>query len=188
MTRWRRDMGSVSVELAILMPAFLVLVALAVVGAEAEGRGRSGEGGAGMINVKGLHKRHGTLEVLRGINISVRPGEVAAIIGPSGGGKSTFLRCLNGLERFQGGTVCIDELTLEPGQAEAAREEVLRQIRRRVGMVFQSFNLFPHLSVIQNVIEAPIRDVHGDVVATVRARWLLSPAAPGAARPPTEAP
>jgi polar amino acid transport system ATP-binding protein len=109
-----------------------------------------------MIEVRGLVKFHGALEVLRGIDLSVGRGEVAAIIGPSGGGKSTFLRCLNGLERFQGGTVRIDEITLGCADDEAARRARLRAIRLRVGMVFQQFNLFPHRCVLDNVTEAPI--------------------------------
>jgi ABC-type polar amino acid transport system ATPase subunit len=96
------------------------------------------------------------LEVLRGISLTVARGEVAAIVGPSGGGKSTFLRCLNGLERFQGGSVTIDGLRLDAAMTETARAASLRQIRRRVGMVFQGFNLFPHRSALQNITEAPI--------------------------------
>jgi ABC-type polar amino acid transport system ATPase subunit len=109
-----------------------------------------------MIKVESLVKRHGTLEVLKGICLQVAAGEVAAIIGPSGGGKSTFLRCLNGLERFQGGSVTIDQWSLGPDLAETTRATLLGQIRRQVGMVFQSFNLFPHLNVLANVTEAPI--------------------------------
>jgi ABC-type polar amino acid transport system ATPase subunit len=109
-----------------------------------------------MIDVRDLLKRHGDLEVLRGVSIQVARGEVAAIIGPSGGGKSTFLRCLNGLERFQGGSVSIDGLVVDPGVCDRDREVVLGRIRRKVGMVFQAFNLFPHRTVLQNVMEAPI--------------------------------
>jgi polar amino acid transport system ATP-binding protein len=109
-----------------------------------------------MIDVCDLVKRHGTLEVLRGVTLSVARGEVAAIIGPSGGGKSTFLRCLNGLEPFQGGSVTIDGLRLDAGTPAPARAKILRQVCRRVGMVFQGFNLFPHRTVLQNVVEAPI--------------------------------
>jgi polar amino acid transport system ATP-binding protein len=109
-----------------------------------------------MIDVCDLVKRHGTLEVLRGVTLSVARGEVAAIIGPSGGGKSTFLRCLNGLEPFQGGTVSIDGLRLDARTPDPARAKILGQVCRRVGMVFQGFNLFPHRTVLQNVVEAPI--------------------------------
>src|SRR5258707_9265069 len=100
-----------------------------------------------MIEVHDLVKRHGTLDVLRGVTLSVARGEVAAVIGPSGGGKSTFLRCLNGLEAFQGGVVTIDGLSLDPRTSPRERSATLRQVCRRVGMVFQSFNLFPHRTV-----------------------------------------
>jgi polar amino acid transport system ATP-binding protein len=128
-----------------------------------------------MIEVIDLVKRHGSLEVLRGVTLSVAAGEVAAIIGPSGGGKSTFLRCLNGLERFQGGTVSIDGLALDAGTPGAVRARTLQDVCRRVGMVFQSFNLFPHRTVLQNVVEAPIH-VLGlpPEVAEERARRLLN--------------
>jgi ABC-type polar amino acid transport system ATPase subunit len=128
-----------------------------------------------MIEVDGLVKRHGPIEVLRGVDLSIRKGEVAVLIGPSGSGKSTFLRCLNGLEVFQGGSVTVDgdlRLVANPRPADHAR--VARLVRLRMGMVFQSFNLFAHQTVLENVIEAPLhvlglcRDE-----AVVRARTLL---------------
>jgi ABC-type polar amino acid transport system ATPase subunit len=106
-----------------------------------------------MIEVRGVVKRHGELSVLRGVSLSVRPGEVAAVIGPSGGGKSTLLRCINGLEPFQDGEVQVGEYCLRPGTAHAA---ALQGLRRRVGMVFQQFHLFPHLSVLENVMAGPL--------------------------------
>jgi polar amino acid transport system ATP-binding protein len=111
-----------------------------------------------MIEVDGLCKWFGAEEVLRGISLSVRRGEVAAIIGPSGGGKSTFLRCLNGLERFQAGRLEIDGLRLaaESDTSTADWVRIHRQICRRVGMVFQSFNLFPHRTALENVMEGPV--------------------------------
>jgi polar amino acid transport system ATP-binding protein len=109
-----------------------------------------------MITITELCKRHGELEVLRGVSLSVAEGEVAAIIGPSGGGKSTFLRCLNGLEAFQGGCVEIDGLRIDSRTIAADRARINREVCRRVGMVFQSFNLFPHRNVLQNVVEAPV--------------------------------
>ncbi len=108
-----------------------------------------------MISTVNLHKHHGQLHVLRGISLSVAEGEVAAIIGPSGGGKSTFLRCLNGLETFDDGQVTIGEHQLPPGPHSSASKPLLLSVRRQLGMVFQQFNLFPHLSVLQNVAEAP---------------------------------
>jgi ABC-type polar amino acid transport system ATPase subunit len=106
-----------------------------------------------MIEVRGLVKQHGDLSVLRGVSLFVRPGEVAAIIGPSGGGKSTLLRCINGLERFQDGEVRVGDLCLRAGACESV---TLQNLRRRVGMVFQQFHLFPHLSVLENVMSGPL--------------------------------
>jgi ABC-type polar amino acid transport system ATPase subunit len=106
-----------------------------------------------MIELTDIHKRYGQTEVLRGINLRVRKGEVSVLLGPSGGGKSTLLRTINGLETFDQGTIRIDDLHLQSGPRQDA---VLSQIRRRVGMVFQQFNLFPHLTVLQNVTEAPM--------------------------------
>lgn len=127
-----------------------------------------------MINVRGLVKRHDKLEVLKGIDLAVDRGEVAAIIGPSGGGKSTFLHCLNGLERFQGGTVTIDGISLESATPEPQREIALRTIRLRVGMVFQSYNLFPHRNVLENVTEGPIHVLRQErAAAEARAVALL---------------
>jgi ABC-type polar amino acid transport system ATPase subunit len=108
-----------------------------------------------MISVENLVKKHGTQLVLDGVSLEVRRGEVAAVIGPSGGGKSTLLRCVNGLEAFQAGTVRVGELTLQPDDARRGAAPALRAVRRRVGMVFQQFNLFPHLSVLENVLLGP---------------------------------
>jgi len=113
-----------------------------------------------MIRVHELTKRHGAHEVLRGVSLDVPQGDVAVIIGPSGGGKSTFLRCLNGLERFDGGRVEIDGTTLVPRMPPAVEAEAHRAVRARVGMVFQQFHLFPHKSVLENVVEAPIHVAH----------------------------
>lgn len=105
-----------------------------------------------MIEILDIHKRYGNTEVLRGITMEVRPGEVSVLLGPSGGGKSTLLRTINALETFDQGRIRVTgvELTASGGQ-----EAAIAQIRRRVGMVFQQFNLFPHLSVLDNVAEAP---------------------------------
>jgi polar amino acid transport system ATP-binding protein len=108
-----------------------------------------------MIEVAGLVKWHGPIEVLRGVNLTVAPGEVAAIIGPSGSGKSTFLRCLNGLESFQSGCVTLDGLRIDASLRSADWAKLQRQVCRRVGMVFQSFNLFPHRTALENVMEGP---------------------------------
>jgi polar amino acid transport system ATP-binding protein len=109
-----------------------------------------------MIEVDGLVKSYGALELLRGVSLAVARGEVAAIIGPSGSGKSTLLRCLNGLEHFQSGSVTIDGLRVEAQSGPAGWERVQRQVCRRLGMVFQSFNLFPHRTALENVMEGPV--------------------------------
>jgi len=128
-----------------------------------------------MIEVNDLVKWHGPIEVLKGVNLSVKRGEVATIIGPSGSGKSTFLRCLNGLETFQGGAVAIDGLRVSAHDSAAERSRVQRTVCLRVGMVFQSFNLFPHRTVVQNVIEGPIYVLGvSPQQAAERARRLLA--------------
>jgi polar amino acid transport system ATP-binding protein len=109
-----------------------------------------------MIEVADLVKWHGPIEVLRGVNLAVSRGEVAAIIGPSGSGKSTFLRCLNGLETFQSGSVTLDGLCFDGRARPAEWASIHRQVCRRVGMVFQSFNLFPHRTALHNVMEGPV--------------------------------
>lgn len=110
--------------------------------------GAQGEGP--IIDCRDVRKWFGKFEALRGVSISIISGEVVCIVGPSGGGKSTFLRTLNGLERFDSGSIVIDGIHL-PGS-----KKNIQMIRREVGMVFQSFNLFPHLTVRENIILAPI--------------------------------
>ncbi|HWG45718.1 MAG TPA: amino acid ABC transporter ATP-binding protein [Gemmataceae bacterium] len=109
-----------------------------------------------VIEVRDLVKNHNCLRVLDGVSLTVRRGEVAVIIGPSGGGKSTLLRCINGLETFQQGEVHVDDMMLPAGAEEANRDGVLPRLRRRVGMVFQQFHLFPHLRVLDNVMSGPL--------------------------------
>jgi polar amino acid transport system ATP-binding protein len=109
-----------------------------------------------MIEVTDLFKSHGAIEVLRGVSLTVSRGEVAVVIGPSGSGKSTFLRCLNGLESFQSGSVTVDGLRIDAAARSANWARLHRQVCRRVGMVFQSFNLFPHRTALQNVMEGPM--------------------------------
>lgn len=127
-----------------------------------------------LIAVHSLIKRFGSLSVLDGVSMSVAPGEVTAIIGPSGGGKSTLLRCINGLESFESGQVQVGDVCLQPGPYGRSDAGPLRQLRRRVGMVFQQFNLFPHMSVLENVMAGP-RFVLGQAreEAEPRARLLL---------------
>ena len=102
-----------------------------------------------LIRLKSLSKHYGSHTVLDGIDLDVRSGEVLAIIGPSGSGKSTLLRCINYLEPPDGGTISIGSMTIDAARPVARAE--LSGLRRRVGMVFQSFNLFPHMSVLRNV-------------------------------------
>jgi ABC-type polar amino acid transport system ATPase subunit len=109
-----------------------------------------------MIEIRNLGKSHGALRVLDGVSLSVERGEVATIIGPSGGGKSTLLRCINGLEPFEEGEVQVDEIRLRGGAGSQAESETLRELRRRVGMVFQQFHLFPHMNVLENVLAGPL--------------------------------
>ncbi|MEV4630352.1 amino acid ABC transporter ATP-binding protein [Micromonospora sp. NPDC049523] len=116
--------------------------------------------GAVMVELRGIHKSFGPLEVLRGVDLSVRTGEVVVILGPSGSGKSTLLRSINHLEKVNRGSVRIDgELIGYRRTGNRLRElkerEILRQ-RTHIGFVFQNFNLFPHLTVLDNVAEAPV--------------------------------
>ena len=104
-----------------------------------------------MIQIKHLQKKFGNLEVLRDVNLNIKCGEVISIIGPSGTGKSTFLRCLNLLEQPTGGSIIIDGEEVLNGHINASK------LRQKMGMVFQSFNLFNHLSVLENVCIGPIK-------------------------------
>ncbi len=108
-----------------------------------------------MIEVRHLVKFHNSLRVLDGVSLTVGRGEVAVIVGPSGGGKSTLLRCINGLETFEQGEVHVEDIVLR-ANGSAGGEDALRQLRRRVGMVFQQFHLFPHLRVLDNVMSGPV--------------------------------
>ncbi|MGO1516977.1 MAG: amino acid ABC transporter ATP-binding protein [Arthrobacter sp.] len=103
-----------------------------------------------MIEVRGLRKSFGSNEVLQGIDAEVAEGEVVCVIGPSGSGKSTFLRCLNKLEDISGGTVVVDGFDLTDPKVD------INDVRRHIGMVFQHFNLFPHMTVAENVMLAPV--------------------------------
>lgn len=113
-----------------------------------------------MIEVKNLHKYYGEHHLFKGINLDIQKGEVVVFIGPSGSGKSTFLRCINGLEYFQEGEIDVNDIELHSiSRLRPSKEdmETIRKIRLRIGMVFQQFNLFPHMTVMENIIEAPTR-------------------------------
>jgi polar amino acid transport system ATP-binding protein len=112
-----------------------------------------------MVKAENVHKSFGRLEVLKGVDLEVKPGEVACVIGPSGSGKSTILRCINHLEKINGGKLWVDGQLVgyrEKGGKlhELPEKDVARQ-RADIGMVFQRFNLFPHMSALENVMEAP---------------------------------
>jgi len=131
-----------------------------------------------MVKAEAVHKSFGRLEVLRGIDLEVNPKDVMCIIGPSGSGKSTFLRCINHLEKIDAGRLSVDgELVgyKERGDKlyELPDSEVCKK-RSEIGMVFQRFNLFPHMTALENIVEAPLR-VKGDgrAKAEARARKLL---------------
>ncbi len=102
------------------------------------------------VEVKGLKKKFGKLEVLKGVDLSVEEGEVVCLIGPSGSGKSTFLRCINRLEDPTDGSIVVD------GSCLTDKKVNINKVRENIGMVFQQFNLFPHLSVIKNIMLAPV--------------------------------
>src|SRR4051812_48291690 len=108
------------------------------------------------VAVRSLVKQFGEHVVLDGISLQVRRGEVCAILGPSGGGKTMFLRCLNGLEDFQAGQIELTGVTLRPDLNKTELTSLVRHVRKKVGMVFQQFNLFPHRTALGNVIEAPL--------------------------------
>lgn len=102
------------------------------------------------LKVENLKKSYGSLEVLKGLDLEIQEGEVVCMIGPSGSGKSTFLRCMNHLEEINGGTVIVDDYDLTDSTID------INQVRQNIGMVFQHFNLFPHLTILENITLAPI--------------------------------
>ena len=127
-----------------------------------------------IVEVSDLSKSFGPLRVLEQVNLQVPPRQVLCLIGRSGSGKSTLLRCINFLEEPEAGTITVDGLSIPAGERKRAQRHMLIELRKRVGMVFQQFNLFPHKSVIENLIEAPmivLREKREDAIA--RAEKLL---------------
>ncbi|MER9544334.1 amino acid ABC transporter ATP-binding protein [Mesorhizobium sp. M0437] len=113
-----------------------------------------------LVRTRNVHKAFGPLEVLKGIDLDVAPGEVVVILGPSGSGKSTFLRCINHLEAIDQGSIEVDGeqigYRLHDGRLDKLSDRAIAAQRRKIGMVFQQFNLYPHMTTLQNVIEAPV--------------------------------
>lgn len=121
-----------------------------------------------MIELKGVHKRFGTLAVLEGVDLQVNRGEVVCLIGPSGSGKSTLLRCINGLEGYSQGDIWVG------GERVNRHDKSIHRLRTRVAMVFQRFNLFPHRTALQNVMEGPVYVLkHPSKAAREQAQALL---------------
>ena len=121
-----------------------------------------------MVHAAGVHKSYGQLEVLKGVDVSVAKGTCTCIIGPSGSGKSTFLRCINHLEEINAGLLLVDGdfvgYRLDGNKLHELPDSAICQRRAEIGMVFQHFNLFPHMTVLENLIEAPVR-VRGESTA-----------------------
>ncbi|RCV51115.1 amino acid ABC transporter ATP-binding protein [Marinitenerispora sediminis] len=128
-----------------------------------------------MVVAENIHKSYGRLDVLRGIDLEVRRGEVMCVVGPSGSGKSTFLRCVNHLEKINAGRLWVNGQLMgyreKSGRLYELRESEVAAQRRDIGMVFQRFNLFPHMTVLGNVMEAPVQ-VKREPRAEVRERAL----------------
>lgn len=130
-----------------------------------------------MLSAKNIYKKFDKTEVLKGVSLTVSAGETVALIGQSGSGKSTFLRCMNQLERVDAGEISLDNVKMcemKNGKIEYANAKTLREITLKMGMVFQSFNLFPHMSVLKNLIDAPVhvKKVSKDEAAA-RAKEML---------------
>lgn len=109
-----------------------------------------------MLHIENLYKSFGSNTVLKGVNLHIYPGEILVVVGPSGGGKTTLLRSINYLEKCDAGSICLGNKYLLKNGRYTTKQE-LKAIRQNIGLVFQNFNLFPHLSVLENMIEAPIR-------------------------------
>ncbi|MFF2817621.1 amino acid ABC transporter ATP-binding protein [Kitasatospora cineracea] len=132
-----------------------------------------------LVKAEGVRKSYGPLEVLKGIDLEVRAGEVFCLVGPSGSGKSTFLRCINHLEKINAGRLSVDGNLVgyreKGGRLYELKDSEVALQRRDIGMVFQRFNLFPHMTVVENIIEAPVQvKGTGKAEAKEKARELLA--------------
>jgi polar amino acid transport system ATP-binding protein len=131
-----------------------------------------------MVSIRNLHKQYGDLEVLKGVDLDIAPGEVVCVIGPSGSGKTTMLRCVNFLETYQGGRIFVDGQLVgyreQNGQLKPAPEKEIAKLRTETSMVFQQFNLFPHMTALRNITFGPmkVRKI-GKAQAEENARRLL---------------
>ena len=126
------------------------------------------------IEVKNLVKKFHGQTVLHGIDLDVNEGEVVAIIGPSGSGKTTLLRSINLLEHPESGSIRVGTITIDTARALSQQKGEIRQLRQHVGFVFQSFNLFPHRTVLENIIEGPVivkGEAKAEAETRARARW-----------------
>jgi len=129
-----------------------------------------------LVEIRGVHKRYAALEVLRGVSLDVEAGQVVCLLGASGSGKTTLLRCINHLEAVDGGTILVDGQMVgyrrtRTGGLQEEPDRVTAAKRARIGMVFQRFNLFPHLTALENISEAPVQ-VRGDKPAAAKTRAL----------------
>ena len=147
---------------------------------ELDGRAATGPGdGTPMVKAEAVHKRFGSLEVLKGIDMEVLPGQVVVLLGASGSGKSTFLRCINHLETINAGRLWVDGHLVGYRQVGIKlyelKEREISKSRAEIGMVFQQFNLFPHMTALENVCEAPcqVKKVSKDAART-RARAIAT--------------
>jgi len=131
--------------------------------------------GAPLVRARGVHKSYGANEVLKGIDLDVQAGEVVVILGPSGSGKSTFLRCINHLEEMDRGSIRLGDeqigYELRGGRLRKLSARATARQRSRIGMVFQQFNLYPHMTVLENIVEAPI-GIHGQSPGEARCHAL----------------
>ena len=134
---------------------------------------------AAMVSIRNLHKQFGDLEVLKGVDLDIAPGEVVCVIGPSGSGKTTMLRCVNFLETYQGGRIYVDGQLVgyreQNGKLKPAPEKEIAKLRTETSMVFQQFNLFPHMTALRNITFGPmkVRKI-GKAQAEENARRLLT--------------